>query len=106
VLFDEANRVLFCSDLFHQLGQLEPITSSDVVGRWADAVATYQNHPVLMDYVPFTPQTRRHMEKLASLQPQVLAAMHGSTFVGDGGQALRDAAVALERLLGAPVAIG
>jgi hypothetical protein len=46
------------------------------------------------------------MEKLASLQPQVLAAMHGSTFVGDGGQALRDAAVALERLLGAPVAIG
>jgi len=67
-------------------------------------VSTYQNHPVLMDYVPFTPQTRRHLEKLAALKPQVLAAMHGSTFVGDGGQALRDAGVALERLLGAPLA--
>jgi flavorubredoxin len=104
VLFDESDRVLFCSDLFHQLGKREPITSNDVVSRWADAGATYQNHPVLMDYVPFTPQTHRQMEKLASLKPQVLAAMHGSTFVGDGSQALRDAAIALERLLGAPVA--
>jgi hypothetical protein len=59
-----------------------------------------------MDYMPFTPHTRRHMEKLAALQPQVLAAMHGSTFVGDGGQALRAAADVLERRLGAPVAIG
>jgi len=58
-----------------------------------------------MDYVPFTPRTRGHMEKLASLNPQVLAAMHGSTFVGNGAQALRDAAVALERLLGTPAAV-
>lgn len=106
VLFDEADRVLFCSDLFHQLGQLEPITHGDVVGRWDQAVATYQNHPVLMDYVPFTPQTRRHMERLAALEPQVLAAMHGSTFVGDGGQQLRAAADVLERRLGTPLAIG
>ena len=40
MLFDEGSRVLFCSDLFHQLGKLEPITSGDVVGRWAQAVAT------------------------------------------------------------------
>ncbi len=105
VLFDDNHRVLFCSDLFHQLGKREPITSSDVVSRWADAVTTYQNHPVLMDYMPFTPRTRGHMEKLASLNPQVLAAMHGSTFVGNGAQALRDAAVALERLLGTPAAV-
>ena len=106
VLFDESERVLFCSDLFHQLGKLEPITRGDVVGRWDQAVATYQNHPVLMDYMPFTPQTRRHMEKLAALEPQVLAAMHGSAFAGDGGQALRAAADMLERQLGAPLAIG
>ena len=104
VLFDETTRVLFCSDLFHQLGKVEPITSGDVVGRWEQAVATYQNHPVLMDYLPFTPQTRRHLEKLASLEPKVLAAMHGSAFVGDGSQALRASADVLERLLGAPVA--
>ena len=106
VLFDESHRVLFCSDLFHQIGNVEPITSNDVVGRWDQAVATYQNHPVLMDYLPFTPQTRRHMEKLAALQPQVLAAMHGSTFVGDGGQALRAASDVLERRLGGPATIG
>jgi len=104
VLFDEADRVLFCSDLFHQIGKLEPITSADVVGRWDQAVATYQNHPVLMDYLPFTPRTRRHMETLAALEPKVLAAMHGSTFVGDGRQALHVAADMLERRLGAPVA--
>ena len=69
-------------------------------------MATYQNHPVLMDYMPFTPRTRGHMETLAALEPQVLAAMHGSAFVGDGGQALRAASDVLERLLGAPLAIG
>jgi hypothetical protein len=31
--------------------------------------------------------------------------MHGSAFVGDGGQALRAASDVLERLLGAPLAI-
>ena len=106
VLFDESDRVLFCSDLFHQLGKLEPITHGDVVGRWKQAVETYQNHPVLMDYVPFTPKTRRHMDTLAALEPQVLAAMHGSAFVGDGGQAFRAAADVLERVLGAPVTVG
>jgi hypothetical protein len=69
-------------------------------------VATYQNHPVLMDYMPFTPRTRRHMETLAALEPRTLAAMHGSTFAGDGGRALRAAADMLERQLGAPAMAG
>ena len=61
---------------------------------------------MLMDYMPFTPQTRRHLEKLAALEPRLLAAMHGSSFVGDGSQALRTAADMLERRLGTPLAIG
>ena len=40
VLFDEGDRVLFCSDLFHQIGKLEPITHGDVVGRWDQAPCT------------------------------------------------------------------
>jgi flavorubredoxin len=104
VLFDEHNRVLFCSDLFHQIGKLEPITRADILGRYEQAVATYQAHPVLMDYVPYTPQTRRQFEKLASLEPQMLAVMHGSSFEGDGSKALRGAADVLERLLAAPLA--
>jgi hypothetical protein len=67
-------------------------------------VQLYQAHPVLMDYMPFTPATRARLEDLATLQPKVLAAMHGSTFVGDGGAALRASADMLQRRLGvAPV---
>ena len=100
VLFEETSGVLLCSDLFHQLGDVEPVTSADVLGRWDAAIAAYQQHPVLMDYVPLTPGTRRRLDELADLQPRVLAAMHGSTFVGDGGAALRAAADMLQRRLG------
>ena len=33
VLFEETQRTLLCSDLFHQIGDVEPLTSADVVGR-------------------------------------------------------------------------
>jgi flavorubredoxin len=101
VLFEETSATLLCSDLFHQLGDVEPVTSADVLGRWDAAVAAYQQHPILMDYVPVTAATRRRLGELADLNPRVLAAMHGSTFVGDGAAALRAAADMLERRLGA-----
>ena len=101
VLFEENSGVLLCSDLFHQIGDVEPVTSTDILGRWDAAIAAYQQHPVLMDYVPLTPNTRRRLNELADLQPKVLAAMHGSTFVGDGAGALRAAADVLQRRLGA-----
>jgi flavorubredoxin len=100
MLFEETDRVLLCSDLFHQIGQLEPVTSDDVLGRWDAAIVAMQAHPVLMDYVPFTPKTRQHLESLAALEPRLLAAMHGSSFSGDGGAALRAAGDVLERRLG------
>jgi flavorubredoxin len=104
VLFEEKTGVLLCSDLFHQVGDVEPVTSSDILGRWDAAIAAYQAHPILMDYLPLTPATRRRLDELAALQPKVLAAMHGSTFVGDGGAALRASADMLQRRLGvAPV---
>jgi flavorubredoxin len=87
VLFDETDRVLFCSDLMHQLGEVEPTTSGDVVGRWRQALATYQQTP-LMDYLPYTHNTGKQLARLAALEPRMLAAMHGSTFVGDGAKAL------------------
>jgi flavorubredoxin len=101
MLFEEDDRVLFCSDLFHQFGDVEPVTTADVVGRYGQAIAAMQAHPVLMDYMPFTPQTRRRLEELAQLEPRLLAAMHGSAFQGDGASALRAAGDVMERLLGA-----
>ena len=88
VLFEETDRVLLCSDLLHQLGNVEPSTTADVVGRYQHALATYQASPVLMEYVPYTENTKRQLATLAALQPRTLAAMHGSTYVGDGAAAL------------------
>jgi flavorubredoxin len=88
VLFEENDRVLLCSDLLHQLGNVEPVTTDDLAGRYRHALKTYQQSPVLMDYVPYTENTKRQLAKLAALEPRTLAVMHGSTFVGDGGAAL------------------
>ena len=71
----------------HQIGDVEPVTTGDVVG-WTQAFEIYQQSPVLMDYVPYTENTKRQLANLAALQPRMLAAMHGSTFVGDGAAAL------------------
>jgi flavorubredoxin len=103
MLFEEQDRVLFCSDLFHQFGAREPVTRDDVVGRYEQAIAKMQAHPVLMDYVPFTPQTGRRLEALARLEPRLLAAMHGSAYEGDGAAALRAVTPVMERLLGLEV---
>jgi flavorubredoxin len=106
MLFEERDRILFCSDLFHQFGDVEAITTNDVVGRYGDAIATMQAHPVLMDYMPFTEQTRGRLEELAQLRPALLAAMHGSAFSGDGAAALRAAGDVMERHLSGVPAIG
>jgi len=99
VLFEETNRTLLCSDLFHQNGNVEAVTESDVVGRSRTALLEYQAGP-LMDYQPYTPNTERLLNELAVLKPKTLAAMHGSTFVGDGERALHDLAVMMRETLG------
>jgi hypothetical protein len=40
------------------------------------------------------------MAKLAALQPKTLAIMHGSSFGGDGGNAIRNLASAMKEVLG------
>ncbi len=96
VLFEETQGTLLCSDLFHQLGDVEPLTTSDVVGRSAEAMRQYQGG-VLADYAPYTHYTDRLFQKLAELKPRRLAIMHGSSFEGDGARALRDLAVAFRQ---------
>lgn len=88
-LFEETQGTLLCSDLFHQSGDVEAVTSSDVVGRSHQAMKEYQAG-VLADYVPYTPLTGRNLEKLAKLKPRTLAVMHGSSFTGDCTKAFDD----------------
>lgn len=89
LLFDTTTDVLFCSDLMHQSGDVEPRTSNSVLDRVRETLVEYQASP-LADYLPYTPMTESIMQKLMSLNPKVLAAMHGSVFEGDGANALKE----------------
>lgn len=99
VLFEETQRTLLCSDLFHQVGDVQPLTSSDVVGASHEAMQAYQAG-ILADYVPYTPLTATNIAKLAALRPETLAIMHGSSFRGDGALALEDLHVAIRGVFG------
>jgi flavorubredoxin len=101
LLFEETNGTLFCSDLLHQVGDVEPVTESDVVGRFRDAIQEYNATP-FADYLPYTPHTGPILEGLAALEPKTLLPMHGSAYIGDGGQAIRDMAHMLKETLGGP----
>ena len=99
LMFEETNRVLLCSDLFHQNGNVEPLTESDVVERARKVLVDYEAGP-FAKYMPYTPYTDRILRGLADLRPTTLATMHGSTFIGDGARALRDWAVMMKETLG------
>lgn len=100
LLFEETHGTLFCSDLFHQDGDVEASTTSDVVGRSRQTLIEYQEGP-LADYLPYTNKTGEILALLAALRPRTLATMHGSTFSGDGEKAIHDLAGVFEELYGA-----
>jgi flavorubredoxin len=99
-LYDETAGVLFCSDLLHQAGDVAATTTEGRVAAMRAMLEDSRGTP--MDWsVPWTPQTRAHLERLASLQPRVCATMHGSAYVGDGAAELRALADMLEEVYGA-----
>lgn len=99
VLFEETQGTLFCSDLFHHAGNVEPLTESDILGRVRAAMKSMQAGP-LANYIPYTAQTETILHRLAELRPRTLAIMHGSSFTGDGEAALRGLAEAMRDVLG------
>jgi flavorubredoxin len=99
VLFEETQKTLLCSDLFHQTGDVEPLTESDVVGRSHQAMLNYQAG-ILAEYVPYTRLTAKNLHKLAELKPRTFAIMHGSSFRGDGAHALGELERAFKQVFG------
>jgi flavorubredoxin len=99
LMFEETQRTLFCSDLFHQTGNVEALTSDDLSERTREAMRSMQASP-LADYIPYTKQTDKILNRLADLKPKTLAIMHGSSFAGDGERALRDLSVSMREVLG------
>lgn len=99
VMFEETQKTLLCSDLFHHDGDPEPMTQDDVAARSKDAMVRLQQSP-LANYVPYTPLTGRIIDRLAALAPRTLAIMHGSSYTGDGARALRDLGAAMKEVFG------
>lgn len=90
-LFEPRTRTLLCGDLFTQGGaEHDPLTQHDLVGP-SEAFRK------LMDYYSHTKNAASIIGRLAALEPQTLACMHGSAFSGDGAKALRELAAELER---------
>lgn len=99
LLFEETNGTLLSSDLFHQNGNVEPLTESDVLGRVRQTLVDYQAGP-FANYIPYTKHTDGILQKLADLKPQTIAPMHGSAYAGDGERAIRDLAGVMREVLG------
>lgn len=98
MLFEETTRSLFCSDLLHQLGDVEPLTrDADVLGRFRHTLTTYNASP-FANYMPYTEASGAYLDRLARLGPGTLLPMHGSSYAGDGARVLRGVREALSEL--------
>lgn len=85
VLFEESTGTLLCGDLFTHTGDGPAVTTQDVVGPAMAAEDRF-------GFSSLTPTTGPTIRRLADLAPSRLAVMHGSSYQGDCGQALRDLA--------------
>jgi flavorubredoxin len=92
VLFEETTKTLFCGDLFTHFGNGAAVTTDDIVGPAGIAEDVFGASCL-------TPNTAPTIRALADLQPTTLALMHGSSFKGDTGTALRDLAADYEQRL-------
>ena len=99
VMFEETNKTLLCSDLFHQNGDLVPLTDKDILEAHKQAILFYESGP-LMDYTPYNHKTKAMLYELAGLKPKTLATMHGSSYFGDCEKALIELNDVMEEVWG------
>ena len=72
VLYEETTGTLFCGDLFTHVGDGPALTQSDIVEPALAAEA-------LFHFSALSPVTGKTIRHLATLKPQTLAIMHGSS---------------------------
>lgn len=90
ILVDLSTKTLLCGDLFTQPGaKLPPVTESEVL-------TASERMRGMMDYYACGSNTSAILERLAGLQPALLACQHGSAYRGDGAGLLRELAGILE----------
>jgi flavorubredoxin len=82
-LFEETSRALLCGDLFtHGGAAVEPLVTDTLVERG-------EPFRQALDYFSHGPNTLATLERLATLEPALLACMHGASFAGSGAAQLR-----------------
>jgi len=92
VFFEETTNTLLCGDLFTHPGNGPAVTGSDIAGPAMEAEAMF-------GFSSLNPTTGATLRKLATMEPGTLALMHGSSFQGDGGTALRSLADRYDSLI-------
>ena len=99
MMFEETNRTLLCSDLFHQNGDRISLTDKDILDAYKKSILEYEKGP-LMAYTPYTRDTSKLLSSLAELKPKTLATMHSSSFYGDCHKALNDLNLVMKEIWG------
>ncbi|MFW5925798.1 MAG: MBL fold metallo-hydrolase [Myxococcota bacterium] len=90
-LFEETGSTLLCGDFFTQPGTGEaPVVEGDILGP-------SEAFRARMDYFSHAPHTAATIGRLAGLEPELLACMHGSAWRGDGKTLLTELGEALGR---------
>jgi flavorubredoxin len=99
LMYEEKNKTLLCSDLFHQNGDGINLTDKDILGAHKKSMLEYEKGP-LMEYTPYTNNTSKLLNSLAELQPKTFAIMHGSSYFGDCNKALLDLNIVMKEIWG------
>jgi len=92
VLFEETTGTLLCGDLFTSVGAGPALTTNDIVDPALAAEGMFHQ-------TALAPHTATTLRSLGDLAPTTLAVMHGSSFQGDGKQALYQLAASYESMI-------
>jgi flavorubredoxin len=95
VLYDSTTRTLFCGDLFTRFGEYEAITADDIVGPAVEA------EDIAPGSLSLHPSSAATIRRLAELDVETLALMHGPAFTGDCRHALLELADDFDRRIAA-----
>lgn len=89
LFFEENDRTLLTSDLFHHNGDTAPLSKESLAERARETLLEFEEGP-LAGYVPYNQKTDRILQNLGELEPRTLAVMHGSSFSGNGKQEMQN----------------
>jgi flavorubredoxin len=98
MFFEQETGTLFCGDLLTQLGDGPALTGEDLLEAAVAAEELFRQTSI----GPLVPATYR---RLAALQPQRLAIMHGSSYEGDCASLLEAMATVYEERFGAATGV-